>query len=274
MEGFEVLVLWAVVYCVSVSSVPLNEYKTESQLKHVNITIDTKYSSYITLSDVTADELGQYEGGDMIGHIPEMHNGLVDEKFRWQDGVVPYKIVGNFSLEQLTKIQQAFHTYHNVTDGCIRFVGRTDQHDYIQVKSNPSGCGSNVGRQGGIQVVNLQPPGCLYTPGTIQHEFLHALGFHHEQTRWDRDEYVTISWDYMKHGSEGNFAIHEEDKATGFGFPYDYQSVMHYGSNAFSVNHTADTITPVDPNAKIGQRKGLSDIDIAKLKKMYKCDTK
>lgn len=52
-------------------------------------------------------------------------------------------------------------------------------------------CWSYIGRQTQGQAISLRARGCLYT-GTVQHEVLHALGFHHEQARSDRDDYITI----------------------------------------------------------------------------------
>ena len=52
-------------------------------------------------------------------------------------------------------------------------------------------CWSYLGRQGGRQSISLMKNGCLYQ-STVQHEVLHALGFHHEQVRSDRDRYVQI----------------------------------------------------------------------------------
>lgn len=45
----------------------------------------------------------------------------------------------------------------------------------------------------------LGGPTCQ-TRGTIQHEFLHTLGFWHEHTRQDRDKHVTINWDNISRG--------------------------------------------------------------------------
>jgi len=56
-----------------------------------------------------------------------------------------------------------------------------------------------VGRIGGKQQLSLGN-GCVYT-GTIMHEFLHAIGFYHEQSRPDRDQFVRIVTENIQGGS-------------------------------------------------------------------------
>lgn len=63
-----------------------------------------------------------------------------------------------------------------------------------------------MGRQktSGSQDVSIQIPGCVYQDIVI-HELLHAVGFAHEQTRPDRDSYVTINFANIQSGTESNF---------------------------------------------------------------------
>ncbi|GFV38899.1 metalloendopeptidase [Trichonephila clavipes] len=46
---------------------------------------------------------------------------------------------------------------------------------------------------------------------------------------------------------------------------------MHYGSHRFSKNRGVPTIITLKKNVTIGQRKGLSQSDILKIVKLYKC---
>ena len=71
----------------------------------------------------------------------------------------------------------------------IRFKMHSNEKDMITVYPG-GGCSSSLGRQGGIQFLSLAD-GC-HGMATIMHEFMHALGVAHTQSRPDRDEYVTI----------------------------------------------------------------------------------
>lgn len=60
---------------------------------------------------------------------------------------------------------------------------------------------------GGAQTLSLDSScfrctetGCL--AGTPIHEMMHATGFYHEQSRTDRDEYVTINWSNIQPGKK------------------------------------------------------------------------
>lgn len=48
-------------------------------------------------------------------------------------------------------------------------------------------------------MLSLSVFGCM-DRGIIQHELLHALGFYHEHTRSDRDQYVRINWENVPEG--------------------------------------------------------------------------
>ncbi len=60
-------------------------------------------------------------------------------------------------------------------------------------------CWSYVGRSfAGAQTLSIGD-GCGIK-AIVEHEFLHALGFWHEQSRYDRDDYVTINFENIIRG--------------------------------------------------------------------------
>ena len=76
-------------------------------------------------------------------------------------------------------------------------------------------------------------------------------------------------------GKSGNFRK-QGSNVDSLGFPYDYESVMHYGSKSFGKGafFKSRTIETVDKRYQnvIGQRRGFSEIDIKQIKKMYGCN--
>lgn len=81
--------------------------------------------------------------------------------------------------------------------------------------------------------------------GVIVHELLHALGFYHMQSSRDRDNYVTIFRQNIIKNEEINFYKYFDTHH--YGQKYDYESIMHYPPDAFSVNGQA-TLLPIVSN--------------------------
>ncbi|CAG12480.1 unnamed protein product, partial [Tetraodon nigroviridis] len=127
-------------------------------------------------------------------------------------------------------------------------------------------CWSYIGRQTRGQAVSLRAQGCLYT-GTVQHEVLHALGFHHEQARSDRDSYINILTQNIQPGKLSNFA---KVPTNNLGTPYDYTSVMHYSKYAFSRNGQPTLLAKSNPNQVLGSSY-MSSNDIARVNRLYQC---
>ncbi|CAG7825374.1 unnamed protein product, partial [Allacma fusca] len=120
------------------------------------------------------------------------------------------------------------------TSGCVLFqywYSDLDVRDYVYINWEKKGCSSFVGKIGGKQLLNLEAPHCFSNRNIIVHELLHVLGFHHEQSRWDRDEYVGINWWNIEDGRDYNF---DKYYTVDYGVPYDYNSIMHYKANAFA----------------------------------------
>jgi len=195
---------------------------------------------------------------------------------RWPNGVVPFYIAqGHERLQPV--INEAIADYNKYT--CIKWVQYADKaaiqaakiSNYIEFFSTGGGCWSYVGMTSlKPQKISIQWSGCA-RKGIVIHEMLHAIGFWHEQSRMDRDDHIIVREENIQTGKEGNFKKHNSKY---YGQPYDFGSVMHYSAKAFSKNGLP-TITRLDGTTNgLGQRAGLSSIDIKQINSHYECSNK
>lgn len=233
--------------------------------------------------DKNAMEKGGFFQGDITGFNPSSQivfkNAEIDSqwpKYHWDHNMVPVTISRQFSEEQRNLIVKAMREFHAKT--CVRFIKRrqikSPLHDsYVFIRPNVTedeGCSSYVGKKdiGGLQNISLADN--CFDIGIIIHELMHTLGFYHEQTRQDRDDYVQVIFDHVEPNMTYNFQ--KMPYTTDLNEPYDYGSIMHYSEYAFSIkDKILKTIVPLQPGVQIGQREGLSKLDVIKLNKFYEC---
>jgi hypothetical protein len=80
---------------------------------------------------------------------------------------------------------------------------------------------------------------------TAEHEIGHALGLFHEQSRADRDNFITINWANIRPGKEHNFLTYAQEGLPGVEFgDFDYNSIMLYESMITDVDFVFDTSIP------------------------------
>jgi hypothetical protein len=270
-----IIVYTSIVYVLALPTNLVSGKKETGNVLKEKPTLDIQPSA-----QYNPEYMGGHYQGDMIfpksasrgaAHRPESQ--------RWIGGVIPYVIRPNIEARHVTMILQAMRFMENATqvngNPCIQFRPRLTDDDIYIIITNGTGCSAYVGYLPDYvldRTVTLMyaPPYTCMVPGIIQHELLHVLGFFHEQSRPDRDDYVTVQWANIISGTENNFAKYGPVDIDTLNITYDYGSVMHYEANAFTSNGLR-TIIPKDPDAVIGQRVGMSALDILEVQRYYKC---
>ncbi|XP_072296588.1 meprin A subunit beta [Eucyclogobius newberryi] len=205
--------------------------------------------------------------GDIVLDEKQSRNSIIGEEYRWPR-TVPYYMEDDLEINAKGVILKAFEQYRLKT--CIDFQPWSGEQNYISIFKG-SGCFSSVGnRHVGKQRLSIGA-NCDRI-ATIEHEFLHALGFWHEQSRADRDDYVQIMWDRISEGKGHNFNTYNDTTSSSLGVPYDYGSMMHYSKTAFKNGSEPTIVTKIPAFSDvIGQRMEFSDSDLLKLSRLYNC---
>ncbi len=191
------------------------------------------------------------------------------ESMRWSNGVIPYTIAANHVKN--SEILEAIDRVNTETN--LTITPRTNESDYVNFPITDE-LNSWVGKQGGVQSININENASV---GNIIHEIFHAAGMMHEQSRCDRDAYVTILSGNIEEDAMSNFDKSCSDSELVGN--YNYSSIMHYGAYFFSKNNSP-TIIPtynfwdgwsgfVAKFYAMGQRKNIADTDKEALKALY-----
>lgn len=180
----------------------------------------------------------------------------------WPHARIPQQIDNGVDSD---KVLAAIAEFESRTS--VRFPEHESESDYLVFRATTDDrCESFLGRKGGEQEV-LVGPNC--STGQILHELMHALGFAHEQSRADRDDFLVIHWEAIKPEFHNQFQkLPPELLPIQLG-DFDYESILLYPSDAFSIDGRP-TITKKNGGLYAANRGHLSALDVKKIASMAK----
>jgi len=263
---FAKLAFWAALFAPLVVSSSLTLGQEEQDPNNIAKPIPQS-GTYFDLSEITANAeaveanannlvvYGEWTGPELVDDVPlgfkiiggdiivpeDFDGGSVAATYNtnlWPGGRIPYEFDANVTPANAAAMLVAMSWWENVA--AVDFVPRFADFNYVHIQ-NSTGNNSQVGTVGGIQLINIVSWG---TTAIMAHELGHALGYWHEQSRSDRNTFVTINIANicqtccpLADGTPAscNSQFQQEPTSAAYG-PYDFDSVMHYGRCSFSTN--------------------------------------
>ena len=175
-----------------------------------------------------------------------------------QTGVVSF--VEQAQPPYLRFVRQGLHRKSNeddMRDPCWSYVGYQLDDNILD-----DGSGNHY------QDINMGLTVACMFPAYVQHLVLHALGLWHENSRWDRDDFIQIQWAHVAAGYDYYFA--KRVALDTLGLPYDYASLMHCPETAFSKNNNQTTMVGPHP---LNNGEGPSRLDVIRVRLLYQCQS-
>ncbi|KAH9488607.1 Zinc metalloproteinase nas-13 [Bulinus truncatus] len=214
---------------------------------------------------------GQMHRQEKIRNLTK-RKAVKHEILRWTDATIPYEFDTRvFNWKEIDDIKTAMKTWSSKT--CLTFQpAKSTDKNRIRFTYGV-GCYSQLGMVGGTQTINLDQR-CRQM-GLYLHEIGHAIGLLHEHQLPERDDYITVNLANVEPAFVEWFNKYHPSQINNYGVQYEYSSIMHYETNAFSRNNKK-TLSSIDKNREheIGavRSKGLSFTDNKVVNLMYKCN--
>ncbi|MBN8554339.1 MAG: M12 family metallopeptidase [Deltaproteobacteria bacterium] len=194
-----------------------------------------------------------------------------DKNFGWVEPAklqfwnlpIPYAISKDLPSPQ--RVEEAIRYFNEKTPvKFIPFKGETEALIFMPAEEN---CRSYLGKTGTVQPVFLSK-GC--GRNEVLHELMHALGFIHEQSRSDRDNFIEILWDNINPKQIRQFQkLPDSLMQTLGGSDFDFNSIMLYKIGTFAKNSSLPTMKSKTSGLIEPSRDGLSRVDIERLERIY-----
>jgi len=204
--------------------------------------------------------------GDMLmgkptrGDFPQ--EGFVPiPKFQdWDEREIAYSL--HQDLTDTDRVLRVIEYFNENTP--VRFVPLKDQKDSIVfAPSTVPLCLSYVGKVGGHQPIFLDH---RCGEREITHEILHALGFVHEHSRPDRDQYVRVNWQNIEVDKQGQYEIVPDAMALPYrDRPFDFTSATIYSETDFGRMRGDITLVGLGGQKVEPVSIGISPEDLARL---------
>lgn len=189
-----------------------------------------------------AEDVADRIKDEILEEVSEMTTQKVR---RWPTNIIKFTTDDRMSLELYTRVKRAMEILGQNSN--IGFEEVSTNHMpvlEIKVHYTPEPSNASIGFKGVHgSYMSLNQDASV---NEIIHELFHVLGFRHEHQRPDRDSYVIVNQENVKKFQLHNFKRYYDQLYPLDMFPYDFESIMHYDSDDFSIGANKPTITKVD----------------------------
>nr|QNH72427.1 toxin candidate TRINITY_DN38610_c0_g1_i1 [Pachycerianthus maua] len=259
------------------------EYKKRNDVENSN---DENSEDKLIQINYKQKDLGLYQGDVKLDPFEEelvktgvhlrrkRRNAVSSRKRLWTDRIVRFYIHSS-AAHASSIIRQAAGVYNSKT--CVKWVEISPKQawgtNHVVFKKD-SGCWSRIGRlywKKEPQTLSVGE-GCDDI-GTLLHEMMHAIGFWHEQSRSDRDSFVSVQWENIIPGQEDQFDKLSIADIDDLDLQYDYKSLMHYGKTSFTVNGKQTVSSVLKPESETFGGEMFTELDLQKINTLYHCSS-